>query len=318
MSTTLYVIDGNSVHHWLWHGTAKDDRGNELPLGVKVAKWWGHFYSVVKPTHVAVCIDGKGNWRKEIHAEYKSTRKAKPEDPELIAALRAMPEDWKTWGVPTFEVAGFEADDAIASIINVHAGEECEVVIVSSDKDLMCLVGDHVKQYDPRPDKNGNYTLYDALAVEAKLGVPPHRVPDLLALMGDASDDVPGVEGWGRVSAINAVKQTSSMLEIIRKAHAGELRDINEKLQRRVHAKDELDKHGQPKQKQTPLTEQLAELELSQQLVALRYDVPIPAELDAYLLPPSYQLAPPPDGALKPRPAPQPEPEAFDVNAIPF
>jgi DNA polymerase-1 len=280
----IYAIDASSIHHWLFHAHPKDEHGNEMPLERSVAGWFAHFCESVRPTHVAICLDGKNNWRMKEHAEYKSTRKAKPPDEDLIAELAKMPTAWRSWGVPVFEVDTFEADDVIAAIVNTHAGPECEVVIVSSDKDLMQLVGDHVKQYDPRPSKDGEYKLYDAAAVEEKLGVPPHRVADFLALMGDASDDVPGVAGWGKVTAINAIRQTSSMLELLRKARAGELKSINEKLQRRVHPVGAKDANGELLQKQTPLTEQLQELTLSQRLVALRWDVPIPADLAAFAL----------------------------------
>lgn len=287
----LYCIDASGLHHWLARSKYNDEQGRPLtlaqkPLAERCAGWFAQFAAECHPTHVVICLDGKRNWRYDVLAEYKSTRKAKrrPADEEILAEIAKMPTSWRATRLPVLEFDGFEADDTIAALCNVHAGPECEVVIVSSDKDLMQLVGDGVRQYDPRPNKNGEYTLYDAAAVEQKLGVPPHRVADLLALMGDAADDVPGVEGWGEVTAINAIRQTGSMMELLRLAREGALKSINPMLQHRVHPKDAVDKNGELLQKKVPIVEQMQELELSQQLVALRYDVPVPADLAAFAL----------------------------------
>ena len=267
--TRLYAIDCNGVSHWLYHSkTARmDAAGNEITLGQAVRNWWTQFAVQMGPSYAAAIFDGGHNWRWQVHAEYKSTRKAKPRNEELIAALKTVPPVWGELGVPVHCYDTFEADDAIATIANELAGPETEVIIVSSDKDLLQLVGPHVRQYDPRPNKAGVCMYYDERGVEEKLGVPPHRVRDLLAIWGDSTDDVPGVEGWGRESAILAVRQTRSANEIFRRAAAGTLENITAARQKK-------------------LAEQRSAFDLSHKLVSLRFDVPVPDDLAAFEIKP--------------------------------
>ncbi len=263
--TRLYVIDGNGLGHWLWHTSRKDPHGSELTLADATTAWFREFCERLNPSHVAVVWDGANNWRWKESVEYKSARRAKPPDEEKNAAIKTLDAAWSDLGVQTLRYDTFEADDAMAALCNVHASPECEVVIVSSDKDMMQCVDECVKQYDPRPNKANECVFYDAAAVEKKHGVPPHRVADLLAIMGDASDSVPGIKGWGKVKAVNAVRQTKSMTELIRKVQAGALLHVDAK-------------------NQAAFVEQLADLEISRRLVSLRVDVPVPTELDAFKL----------------------------------
>lgn len=261
----LYLLDCNGISHWLYHAKTSriDEHGNEISLADAVRAWWARFAIAMGPSHAAAIFDGANNWRREVHAEYKATRKAKPRDEELVAALKTVPQVWSDLGVKVLCYDTYEADDAIASIANKLASDECEVIVVSSDKDLMQLVGPHVKQYDPRPNKAGECKFYDERGVEEKLWVPPHRVRELLALWGDTSDDVPGVAGWGQTTAANAIKQTSSARELFRKAVAGELTSVTAK-------------------NQAALIANRSDYDLSYALVGLRYDVPVPESIDEY------------------------------------
>lgn len=266
----LFAIDCNGLGHWLFHSKRMDDVGNEIDLAAATRRWWASFVQSVGPTHAVAVFDGPNNWRIKMHTEYKSSRIARPADEEKKAALKTLPACWRELGVHVACFDGFEADDAIGSLANAFAGDECEVIVVSSDKDMMQLVGAGVRQYDPRPNKAGECVFYDEAAVEEKLGVPPHRVCDLLALMGDSSDDVPGVDGWGKVRAINAVRQTSSSRELFRLAEHGKLQRIDEKAQ---HA----------------LVSHRAAFDLSHKLVSLRFDVPISTNIADYVVHPQTQ-----------------------------
>lgn len=261
----LYAVDGNGISHWLWHASKADQNGNEMSLDDSIRDWFSKFNERLSPTHMAVFFDGARNWRLKAFAEYKSARAAKPVDQDKLAALKAAPEAWRSLGVPTFSYDEFEADDAIASVCNAFASPECEVIVVATDKDMMQLVGDHVKQYDPRPNKANEYVFYDEAKVEDKLGVPPWRVVDLLAIMGDSSDSIPGVPDWGKVRAVNAIKQTKSLSEIMRKAKSGALEKISV-------------------ENQALLAANIPALELSRSLVELRLDVQVPAGIDAFHL----------------------------------
>lgn len=257
----IYLLDANGVAHWQYHSSHVDERGEELPLTAKVARWFLEFREKMNPSHFVACFDGRGNWRKEVYAEYKSARAAKPKDEAKLKALNEMPDLFESLGVKTMYFNGFEADDVIATLCARFAGET-EIVTIATDKDMMQLVEQlegGPTQYDPRPNKANECVYYDAAKVEEKLGVPPHRVAELLAIMGDASDSVPGIEGIGRVQAINAIKQTKTAAEIFRKAAKHELANITPKNQDKIVAGREA-------------------FDLSLRLVSLRFDVPV--ELD--------------------------------------
>lgn len=256
----IYICDAPAISHWCWHSTARDAHGNEL--SAKVTRWWDEFREKMKPTHFVCTFDGRNNWRKAVYAEYKSTRAAKPADPAKVAALKTMPGLWESFGVKTITLETFESDDCIATLCARWSDHETEIVVITSDKDLSMLVDQFegpVSVYDPRPGKDGVCRYYDANGVEEKLGVPPHRVAELLAIMGDASDDVPGIDGIGRVQAINAIKQTKTANEIFRKAALHELKNITHK-------------------NQDKFTMGRADFDMSLKLVSLRFDVPV--ELD--------------------------------------
>ena len=261
----LYLLDANGLAHWCYHSHPEmtDALGAPVSALHGVREWLFDFMDRYSPTHIAACFDGplKSNWRKLKAAEYKSARVAKPKDEALMSQLPHMPGEFERLGVRTLKVDGFEADDIIATLAVSHASPEVGVVVVSSDKDLMQLVGEHVKQFDPRPNKAGQTTFYGPAEVEEKHGVPPHRLQEYLALVGDASDSIPGVEKWGKVKAINAIKQTKSRSELIRKARAGQLEHIDAKHQ-------------------ALLVAQLPAFELSFELVGLAYDVPLDVTLD--------------------------------------
>ena len=253
----LYAIDANGIANWLWHARCES---GETTLAEATATWLEEFKKAVRPTHVALFFDGRNNWRYAAYAEYKSARKAKPKDEVKIAALRDNPGDWMSLGIMPLTCEGFEADDCIASVCESYDGP---IIIVSSDKDMMQLVSDRVKQYDPRPNKEGRNLLYGPDEVEEKLGVPPFRVSELLAIMGDSADSIPGVTGWGKVRAVNAIKQTKSLPELLRKASRGELKDIDAKHQ-------------------ATLAKESQQLSLYLRLTDLRTDAPVPSDIETY------------------------------------
>jgi DNA polymerase-1 len=152
-----------------------------------------------QPTHVAVALEGGGpSFREEIYPEYKATRKVPPDD--LVAQIEPVKELARLLGLAVIEKEGMEADDVVATLARGGAGDFDEVLILSSDKDLMALVGGGVKMLAPRTGVS-DVEKMDAAAVEAKMGVPPAAVPDLLALEGDSVDNVPGVAGVGEKTA---------------------------------------------------------------------------------------------------------------------
>lgn len=162
----------------------------------------------VRPTHIAVIYDTKHpSFRKEMYAEYKANRSAVPE--ELVPQFPYIKKFVKTLGLPAFEQEGFEADDLIATFAHQAADlsqEHPDVCIVSSDKDLMQLVTDKIYLYDTMKDQR-----YYPQEVKEKLGVLPELVPDYLGIVGDTSDNIPGVKGIGPKGAVALLEQFGSM-----------------------------------------------------------------------------------------------------------
>lgn len=148
------------------------------------------------------------NFRHEIDPLYKSNRGEMP--PELEPQFALIREACQAFGCPVCEAPGFEADDVIASYTKLALGQGLSVVIVSSDKDLMQLYQKGVEIYDPM--KNKWIQLSD---IDAKFGVPPERIPDVQALMGDSSDGITGVPGIGPKTASELIRQYGSLESLL-------------------------------------------------------------------------------------------------------
>jgi DNA polymerase-1 len=202
--------------------------------------------------HVVVVFDaGKKSFRNDLYEAYKANREEAPE--ELVPQFPLVREAARAFELPVVEVAGLEADDLIASYARAarQAGEE--VVVVSSDKDLMQLVGDGVSMWDPLKQKP-----IDRDAVIERMGVPPEKVRDLLALTGDTSDNVPGVPGIGPKTAAQLLEEYGSLEGLLAR----------------------LDTIRQPKRRQA-LEENAERARLSWRLVGLKDDAPLPVPIEA-------------------------------------
>ncbi len=199
----LYLVDGSSFIHRAYHAI----RVLTNRAGVPTNAVYGYTSMLLKllraqkPTHLAVAFDGPARtFRHEIYAEYKANRPPAPED--LVPQFALCRQVTETLAIPALDVPGVEADDIIATLARQGEAGGYEVTIVSSDKDLMQLVGPLVVLYDSMKEK-----IFDAAAVEEKFGVGPGQLRDLLALMGDSSDNIPGVTGIGPKSAATLLKQ---------------------------------------------------------------------------------------------------------------
>jgi DNA polymerase-1 len=213
-----------------------------------------------KPDAIAVAMDPRGgSFRRELFPAYKATRDAQPED--LSAQLPLARELIDAWRLPVLEVPGFEADDVIATIATT-APADWEVVIVSSDKDLMQLVGGRVVMLDGMKDKR----IGPAEVVE-RFGVPPEKLLDVRALVGDSSDNIPGVKGIGEKGAAALIGEYGTLENLL--AHAAEVK---------------------AKKSREALLAQADEARLSKRLATLRTDVPLPVGVDA-LAPPAPDRA---------------------------
>jgi DNA polymerase-1 len=166
-----------------------------------------------KPDYLGVAwdVDDETTLRKQKFADYKANRAPMPEElrPQIPQIQRAI----EAFRIPRLELASYEADDVMGTLAKKAAAAGLDVVLVTADKDMLQLVGDGVSLLH-----TGRNKLYDAKLVEEDFGVPPARVADVLALMGDAVDNVPGVPGIGEKGARQLVREYGSVEALLERA----------------------------------------------------------------------------------------------------
>jgi DNA polymerase-1 len=194
----LIIVDGYSFVFRAYYAMPPLTRPEDgLPVGAVYgfASMLMKLISGMKPTHLVVVFDaGKKTYRNEIYPQYKATRPPAPED--LIPQFPLMREVADAFNVRVLEQEGFEADDIIATLVRMAKERKEKILIVSSDKDLMQLINHEVKMYDAIRMK-----LIGEKEVVEKFGVTPDKMRDLLALVGDSSDNIPGLPGIGPKTA---------------------------------------------------------------------------------------------------------------------
>lgn len=224
---SLYLIDGSSYIYRAFYALGRLTNARGMPTQAV----YGFAQMIVKvmrerrPALVCVVFDAPGpNMRHELFADYKATRQKMPED--LVVQVPYIKELVRCHGLPQLEVPGYEADDLIAQVARRGAAEGYRVVIVSADKDLHQLVQDPViEQWDPQKDR-----VFNEAAVLEKLGVTPAQVGDYLALVGDSSDNVPGVKGVGDKSARQLLQQYGSLEAIFERIESVTPASLQRKL----------------------------------------------------------------------------------------
>ncbi len=213
----LYLVDGSNALHRAFHAIRSLNNSKGFPTNA-VYGFAAILRKLVrehKPTHVGIAFDVSGSIaRKEAYADYKAQRKPMADDLAVqIPYIRRLCEAFR---MPVLELHGFEADDLIATLATKAAEQGIDVVLFTTDKDFLQLVGPRIRMYHAMREK-----MLDAAGVEEFFGVPPERVGDVLAIMGDASDNVPGVPGIGEVGARKLVQQYGSLEDVL--AHASEV-----------------------------------------------------------------------------------------------
>ena len=168
----------------------------------------------VKPTHVAVVFDHSAkSFRNEIYSDYKGHRPDPPD--ELIPQFPLMRDAVRAFGLIPIEQEGFEADDLIATYARVALEAGADATIVAGDKDLMQLIRPGITMFDPMP---GNERRVDEAYVIEKFGVPPAKVPEVQALIGDPTDNVPGVPGIGVKTAAQLIGEYGDLETLLARA----------------------------------------------------------------------------------------------------
>lgn len=213
---TLHLIDGHSLTFKAYFAI----RGLSNPLGEPTGAVFGFLRMLLKflddyqPEALAVVFDtGKPTFRKELYEAYKANRDAPPED--FSVQMGWIHELLRAMEITVLAIDGFEADDVIATMAEQHKQRGGKTVLLSADKDLLQLVDDQVTML--RPGTN-EVVQYDPPAVLGKLGVRPEQIADWLALVGDASDNIPGVPGIGEKSATALLSQFGSLEQLLARA----------------------------------------------------------------------------------------------------
>ncbi len=202
--------------------------------------------SIHKPTHFAVIFDSaKKNFRNDIYGDYKANRTEAPED--LIPQFEYIRKAVKAFNLPSIELINYEADDLIATYSKQIIDAGAKVTVISSDKDLMQLVSDKIRLYDPMKNK-----VLGEKEVFEKFGVKPNQVIDVQSLAGDSSDNIPGVPGIGVKTAAELINKFKTLDVLLKN----------------------IEKIPQTKRRETLLANKDKAV-LSKQLVTLKDDVPV-------------------------------------------
>ena len=211
MSKKIALIDGYGFVFRAYHSLPPLTRSDKVPVGAV----YGFTNMLIKllaslhVSHAAVVFDaGSKTFRHDIFPDYKANRPPCPED--LIPQFPIVRQAAESLNLSILEKTGFEADDIIATIAKKSAKEGFEVLIVSSDKDLMQLIDDNISMYDAMKNK-----IITAKEVEEKFFVAPSKVLDVLALMGDASDNIPGVKGIGPKTAAELILEFGNLENLL-------------------------------------------------------------------------------------------------------
>lgn len=268
----LYLVDGSAYIFRAYHRLPPLTNPEGTPVGAVygyTTMLWKLAEDLNKadgPTHLAVILDaGSISFRNDIYSDYKANRPPPPED--LVPQFPLIREATRAFSLPCIEEQGLEADDLIASYAREATRRGWDVTIVSSDKDLMQLVGKCAAPHDGV--EGGCIDMLDTMKnqridipeVVEKFGVPPEKVGDVLALMGDAVDNVPGVYGVGPKTATKLIQDYGDLESALAAAPSMKKSKLQERL-----------------------IEQAEQARLSKVLVTLKEDCALPMALDDFRL----------------------------------
>jgi len=206
MSARFFVVDGPGFLYRAYHALPylSSSKGQPTHAVRGVSTMLLKLLREEKPEYAAVAWDPPGpTFREAKLPSYKETRPAMPDD--LRSQIPLVKRVFEALRLPVLEVPGFEADDVLGTLCDRMRGEPVELVLVTGDKDMLQLVGPRVRVLST--NARGEPVWFDDVAVTARWGVPPSQIPDLLALMGDSIDNIPGVPGIGEKTAVKLIGQ---------------------------------------------------------------------------------------------------------------
>jgi DNA polymerase-1 len=266
----LYLIDGYALIFRAFHALGggaplRNARGENTGMAKGVSDFLKRLIEKHKPDYIGWVNDAGSSGREEMLESYKANRVALPpeEQEDFDTGLERVQQILAAYRIPTLSLEGFEADDVIATLAVQGAAQDLEVCVVSGDKDLLQLVAPKVWVLNPWHGPPGRTTekWYGMENAHERLGVPPERVIDYLALVGDTADNVPGVKGIGDKGALALIEKWGTVEEML--AHLDEI---------------------EPTRTRNALAQNVENAKLSKQLVTLQYDLPVSLDLKALTL----------------------------------
>ncbi len=223
---TLFLIDGSSYIYRAFFALPflSNSTGRPTNAAYGFTSMLLKVINEYRPEYLAIVFDTPApTFRHEVYHAYKANRPEMPDN--LVPQIPFIKAIVKGFNIRSLELEGFEADDIIATIARAEEKKGMDVCIVSGDKDLMQLVSDHVTVIDTMRDKR-----FDPAGVMEYIGVQPERVVDFLGLVGDASDNVPGVPGIGKKTAIKLIGQFGSIENLLKNIDKVDSRKVRENL----------------------------------------------------------------------------------------
>ena len=210
----LFIIDGYAILYRAHYALIRNPLITSY--GLHTSALYGFINQIFKliksesPDFLVCAFDSKEKtFRHEIYTDYKANRPPMPEELQ-----NQLPHLWKIlelMNIPILKKTGFEADDIIGTIAQDAEKNGLDSFIVSGDKDFMQLINNHIFMYSPGTRKIPYPVIFTSKKVEEKWGIPPSKIIDLLALMGDSADNIPGVSGVGKKTAVKLIKQFGSL-----------------------------------------------------------------------------------------------------------
>jgi len=210
---TLVLIDGHALAYRAYFGmpaTFSTTEGEPTHAVYGFTNMLLAVWKEYEPEYFIITFDAGDTFRHQLYSEYKATREKMPDD--LRSQIERIEQLVKAFNMPIFTKEGYEADDLLGTLATQAAAQGIETLIVTGDRDAFQLVGPHIKVvYPGGQNRFDQRKLYDEAAVEARFGVPPNQLVDLKAMVGDTSDNIPGVKGIGDKTAAKLLQQYGTL-----------------------------------------------------------------------------------------------------------
>lgn len=232
MKDKFLVIDANSIIHRGYHAIPplSNAKGQQLNAVYGFFMIFLKAIGIFKPKYVSACFDFPGkNFRHQDYEAYKATRHRAPDD--LYEQIALVKKVLINMGIKIYEMQGFEADDLIATAVS--QAQDLQRIILSGDMDNAQLVNDDVQIYGWAKNIRDN-VIYDTKRIVEHFGVNPNQVVDYKALVGDASDNIPGGEGIGKKTAVEWLSKYKSVKEMFDLIESGEAWDMPQKMKEKL------------------------------------------------------------------------------------